>query len=206
MWCIVLAGGSGSRFGGPKQFERLGARRLVDRVVDTAAATCDAVVVVLPALVRWDGAPVAAAVTGGTTRHASVRNGLAAVGRDASIVVVHDAAHPLAGPHLFGAVIDAVRVGWDAAAPVLPVTEAIKRVVDDQIVASVSREGLVLTQTPNAFRAEVLRRAHAEQGEAVEDTILVEAMGGRIAAVAGDVRNLHVSTPAELELAARLAD
>lgn len=205
-WCIVLAAGSGARFGGSKQFEMIRGRRLVDRVVETASAVCDSVVVVLPVSVRWDGPRVAAAVPGGATRLASVRCGLAAVPPEAGIVVVHDAAHPLAPPRLFTAVIDAVRAGWDAALPALPVTETIKRVHRGMVIGSVPRDQLVLAQTPNAFRASVLRQAHAGAAEAVEDAMLIEAMGGRIAVVAGDPRNIHVSTPEELELAARLAD
>lgn len=206
VWCIVLAAGTGARFGGHKQFEHIGGRRLVDRVVDTASGVCDSVVVVLPDGVAWDGAAVAAAVAGGPTRLSSVRRGLAAVPGEAAVVVVHDAAHPLASARLFTSVIDAVRNGWDAALPALAVTETIKRVAEGRVVGTVPRDRLVLAQTPNAFRADVLRRAHAGEAEAVEDVMLVEAMNGRIAVVAGDPRNLHVSTPEELELAARLAD
>ncbi len=206
VWCIVLAGGSGARFGGHKQFQSIGGRRLVDRAVDTAASVCHSVVVVLPESSSWDGPPVAAAVAGGATRLASGRNGRAAVPPEAGIVVVHDAAHPLAPARLFTAVIDAVRDGWDAALPALPFTETIKRVSGGRVVGSVPREGLVLAQTPHAFGASVLRAAHAAAPEEVEDTVLVEAMGGRIAVVAGDPRNLHVSTPQELELAARWSD
>src|SRR5262245_49893386 len=95
---IVVAAGSGSRFGTPKQFATLRGSRLVDIAVDAAARACDEVVVVLPPGTDWDGAPVAAAVPGGAQRSHSVRSGLDAVSPDAEIVVVHDAARPLASP------------------------------------------------------------------------------------------------------------
>lgn len=174
---------------------------MVDRVVETASSVCDAVVVVLPPRVAWDGPPVAIAVAGGATRLESVRRGLAEIDEAVPIIVVHDAAHPLATPALFRAVIDAVDQGWDAALPACPVTETIKQVAHGQVVASIPRDGLMLAQTPHAFRANVLRAAHAGGGESVEDTMLVEAMGGRIAVLGGDATNIHVSTPEELRLA-----
>ena len=106
---IIVAAGSGSRFGVPKQFETVAGARLVDRAVDAVADACDDVVLVLPAGVAWDGRPVAASVPGGSTRSASVRAGLDAVAGSAAVVVVHDAARPLAPPALFEAVIGAVR-------------------------------------------------------------------------------------------------
>ena len=93
-----------------------------------ASAACDGVVVVLPDGVGWDGAPVSAAVAGGATRSASVRAGLAAVPLDAEVVVVHDAARPLASAELFDSVIAAVRGGADGAVPGVPVVDTLKRV------------------------------------------------------------------------------
>ena len=205
VWAIVLAAGTGLRFGGVKQFAVAGGQRLVDRVVVTAGSACDEVVVVLPSGVEWDGPPVAAAVAGGSTRQASVRSGLAVVPPTAGILVVHDAAHPLASRQLFEAVIAAVRSGADGAVPALPFTETIKQVDAGRSVASIPRDGLVLVQTPHAFRAHTLRAAHARQGEATDDSVLVEALGAKVAVVPGDPRNVHVTTPAELQIAHRLA-
>ena len=98
--------------------------------------------------------------TGGATRSDSVRAGLAAVPADAAVVVVHDAARPLATTALFAAVIDAVRAGADGAIPVLPIVDTVKRVDGDRIVETVPRDDLVLVQTPQAFRAARLRDAH----------------------------------------------
>ena len=91
---IVLAAGSGDRFGGPKQFMHIGPRRLVDLAVECVATVAATVVVVVPRSVAWDGPGIGA--TGGATRGESVRNGLVHVPATVEVVVVHDAAHPLA--------------------------------------------------------------------------------------------------------------
>jgi len=195
---IVAAAGRGERFGAPKQFLVAGGARLVDHAVDAAGAACDEVVVVLPADQRWDGADVAAVVPGGPTRSASVRAGLAAVDPGADIVVVHDAARALATPELFELVIDAVRAGADAAVPAVPVADTIKRVTGDRVVETIDRAELVAVQTPQAFRAECLRAAHAAADEATDDAALVEAAGGAVVVVAGDPRNVKVTNVADL--------
>ena len=204
---IVVAAGDGHRFGAPKQFETLAGSRLVDRAVAAAGAACDEVVVVLPAGVDWDGPPVAAAVPGGARRADSVRAGLAAVSEDCDVVVVHDAARPLAAPSLFADVIATVRSGADGAVPALPLTDTVKRVADDRVVDTPPRDALVAVQTPQAFRADVLRAAHAGGGDATDDAALVEAYGGTVVIVPGDRANLKVTTAADLLVAgALLAD
>lgn len=201
---IVVAGGRGERFGAPKQFLAVGTARLVDHAVAVAAGSCDEVIVVLPEGRSWDGAPVAAAVTGGGTRSESVRAGLAAVSDDSEIVVVHDAARPLAAPGLFELVIDTVRAGADAAIPVIAVPDTLKRVTDGRVVATVGRDDLVAVQTPQAFRTVVLRAAHRGAAQATDDAALVEADGGIVVVVPGDPRNLKVTTIADLGMVAAL--
>jgi 2-C-methyl-D-erythritol 4-phosphate cytidylyltransferase len=200
-WGIVVAGGTGTRFGTAKQFESIAGARLVDRAVEATAAACDEVVVVLPDAYTWDGASVAAAVVGGATRSASVRAGLTAIASSATIVVVHDAARPLASPALFDAVIGAVRRGADAAVPAMPVPDTMKRVEGDEVVETLSRDGLVAVQTPQAFRANALRAAHAGGADATDDAALIETAGGRVVIVPGDRANLKVTTPADLVMA-----
>ena len=164
----------------------------------TTRSACDAVVLVIPAGHEWDGPPVAATVIGGASRSGSVRAGLAEVPKGAEIVVVHDAARPLAPHGLFTAVIDAVRAGADGAVPGLPVPDTVKRVADGRVVATVDRTGLVTVQTPQAFRAEVLRAALAGGAEATDDAALVEAAGGKVVVVPGDPLNLKITTPHDL--------
>jgi len=205
-WAVVLAAGSGTRFGGQKQFAMLGGTRLVDRVVETASTSCDAVVLVLPPDVPWDGTLVTATATGGASRAESVRSGLRLVPETARIIVIHDAAHPLASSELFSSVIRAIHSGADAAVPGLRLTETMKRVENGRVVETVTGPVLIAAQTPHAFRAEVLRAAHATGADAVDDTVLVEAIGASIVVIPGDPMNVHVTTPAELDLAARLLD
>lgn len=204
VWGLVLAAGSGARFGGVKQFAALGNQRLVDLSVRAAASTCDKIVVVLPPGRPWDGPRVTAAVEGGATRSASVRAGLAAVPSSADVVVVHDAAHPLATPELLHAVIAAVQGGADGAVPGVPLSDTVKRVRDGVVVETIPADGLVAAPTPHAFRAAILRAAHADAPEAADDTLLLERIGGKIAVVPGDPRNVHITTPADLDVAARL--
>jgi 2-C-methyl-D-erythritol 4-phosphate cytidylyltransferase len=203
VWGIVVAGGLGTRFGSPKQFERLGDARVVDRAVLTAVAACDHVAVVLPPGTVWDGDDGIVAVAGGDRRSDSVRAGLTPAD-DADIVVVHDAARPLASKVLFDAVIGAVRSGADAAVPALPVPDTLKRVEGTRVVETVTRQGLFAVQTPQAFRAETLRRAHAGEPDATDDAALVEAAGGTVVVVPGDPRNLKVTAPEDLAMAEAL--
>ena len=203
---IVVAGGRGERFGAPKQFLTAAGARLVDHAVTNAGLVCDEVVVVLPADQTWDGPTVTAAVAGGATRAESVRAGLAAVAPGAAIVVVHDAARPLASPELFELVIDAVRAGADAAIPAIDVSDTLKRVDGDRVIATVERDGLVAVQTPQAFNAEALRAAHAAGADATDDAALVEVAGGRVVVVPGDPRNVKVTTVADLAVASALLE
>ena len=204
VWGIVVAGGRGSRFGAAKQFARLGGATVIERSIAAAARVCDGVVVALPPESRWQPAPPVVAVAGGATRADSVRAALGAVPADADVVVVHDAARPLASPLLFAAVIAAVRAGADAAVPAIAVTDTVKRVEGDRVIETVPRDGLVVVQTPQAFRAEALRRAHADGSDASDDAMLVERSGGVVTIVAGETRNLKITVPDDLELAARM--
>jgi 2-C-methyl-D-erythritol 4-phosphate cytidylyltransferase len=206
VWGIVVAGGRGSRFGAAKQFARLGGATVLERSIATTARVCDGVVVALPAESVWQPVPPVVAVAGGETRADSVRAALAAVPADADIVVVHDAARPLASPLLFAAVIAAVRAGADAAVPALAVTDTVKRVDGDRVIETVPREGLVVVQTPQAFRSGALRRAHADGTDASDDAMLVERSGGVVKIVAGEARNLKITVPDDLEVAAGMIE
>lgn len=198
---IVLAAGHAERFGGRKQFAVLGGRRLVDHAVTAALAACDAVVVVLPAGHRWDGARVHAAVRGGATRAASVRAGLAAVPDQTEIVVVTDAAHPVAHVALFERVIAAVRAGASAAVCGITPDDVVKQVADGQVVATLPRDCTIVTQVPQAFRAELLRNAHAGTPDGTEDSAMVEAVGAPVTVVPGDRHNVHVTDRLSLAFA-----
>jgi 2-C-methyl-D-erythritol 4-phosphate cytidylyltransferase len=199
VWAIVVAGGTGSRFGGIKQYESLGDRRVLDWSIDRARGIADGVIVVVPAS-RVDDAERGAdvVVAGGAQRSASVRNGLAAVPDSADVVVVHDAARPMASAELFRAVVDAVAAGADAAVPGVPIVDTVKRVRKDVVVETLDRDELVAVQTPQAFTAAALRRAHVGEPDASDDAGLVEAIGGRVAVVPGEATNVKLTTSDDL--------
>jgi 2-C-methyl-D-erythritol 4-phosphate cytidylyltransferase len=209
---VVVAGGSGSRFGSPKQFLQLDGRPVVAWSVAAARPVGDGVVVVVPATPgpNTDGSDARAwgadlVVAGGDSRAASVRAGLAAVPASASVIVVHDAARPLAPPSLFAEVVAALAAGTaDGVIPVLPVSDTLKRVSGDQLEATVDRTGLVAVQTPQAFVAAVLRAAHASGQDATDDAGLLEATGATVRTVAGDPRNVKLTHPEDLAVAQAL--
>ena len=200
VWTVIVAAGSGTRFGGAKQYLELAGIRVVDRSVAVAAQVSDGVVVVVPAShVAAESARLAAdsVVAGGSSRAASVRNGLGAVPHDADIICVHDAARPLASSAVYERVIDEVRSGAAGAVPVVPVTDTIRRVDG----GAVDRSTLQAVQTPQAFRADLLRRAHTDAADATDDASLVEAAGHAVVAVEGHPRNIKITHPDDLAAA-----
>jgi len=200
VWAIVVAAGSGSRFGGPKQYERLGDSRVLDWSVRSARSVATGVVLAVGADDAGRSEPdVDLVVAGGASRSASVRAALAVVPERASVIVVHDAARPLASPALFAAVVDAVEAGAEAAVPGVALADTVKRVAGGRVVATLERAALVAVQTPQAFDAAALRQAHATGGSATDDAALVEATGGVVVVVPGEVRNLKVTTRDDLE-------
>lgn len=203
IWTIVVGGGSGRRFGRPKQYETLDDERIIDRSARIAALVSDGVVVVVPpADAEREGA-----VAGGATRSESVRAGLAHVPADCDVICVHDAARPLASSGLYRAVIAAIvdDPGVDGAVPGVPVADTVKIVDDDGgVVSTPDRRSLVAVQTPQAFRATVLRAAHASGSDGTDDASLVEQRGGRVIVVAGEPLNRKITHAEDLEWA-RLA-
>jgi 2-C-methyl-D-erythritol 4-phosphate cytidylyltransferase len=205
LWAIVLAGGVSRRFGErAKQFEHVGGVPMVARTVAAARRACDGVVLVLPPGRAWTGEPVDAVTEGGDHQSESLRAGLAKVPADAAIIAVADPAHPLASDALFDAVIEAVRRGADGAVPVIPVLEVVQRVRDGEVVETLPKDDLVLTQTPQAFRADVLRAVHADRPRPVENSGLLAERGHRVVTVSGDVSNVHVATQQDLAIAESL--
>lgn len=203
VWTIVVAGGTGSRIGRSKQYEQVGTRRVIDHAADVARAVSDGVVLVVPSA---DSA-AEGGVAGGATRSESVRAGLAAVPPSATIICVHDAARPFASSQLFAAVIAAVSSGADGAVPGIPVADTIKRIDPDNVVVDTPpRSALVAVQTPQAFRASVLRAAHSSGRDATDDASLVEIGGGRIVVVAGEQTNRKITRFEDLEWARELAE
>jgi 2-C-methyl-D-erythritol 4-phosphate cytidylyltransferase len=212
-WAIVVAGGSGSRFGARKQYVDLGGRSVLDRSVEVACRHAGGVVVVVPADDVDDqraafehGGRRVVVVAGGDSRAASVRAGLAVVPASADVVFVHDAARPFASDELWLATATAVRHGADGAIPGVPVTDTIKVVEHGRVAATPPRDRLVAVQTPQAFRATMLRAAHASGADATDDAALVEDAGGTVVVVSGAPENRKITHPDDLDWARRLVD
>ena len=205
-WAIVVAGGTGTRFGGPKQFAELEGRPILAWSLEAARRACAGVIAVLPEgemhAAGWDADAV---VAGGSTRSDSVRRGLAAVPESAEVIVVHDAARPLATSELWKAVISEVTAGAEGAVPASPVTDTIRQRDDGGNSVTLERSNLVAVQTPQAFRAAIFRQAHHGGGDATDDSALVEAIGARIVLVDGSADNLKITTPSDLQIASLLA-
>lgn len=203
---MVVAGGSGTRFGGHKQFALLAGRLVAEWSVETARCSCDGVVLVVPPgeLDRCSDMALRV-VAGGTSRSESVRCGLAAVPAEAAVIVVHDAARPLSRPETWAAVVAAVEGGADGAVPCLALSDTVKQLGPDGSLSTVDRSLLLAAQTPQAFRAGALRDAHAGGGEATDDAGLVEGAGGRVVSVPGDPTNLKITSPRDLSVAEHLA-
>lgn len=197
-WAIVVAGGSGERFGQRKQYLPLGHERVIDWALRSAAEHAHGVVLVVPADVVDAPEPLASVVVaGGASRSGSVRAGLAAVPADADTIVVHDAARPVPVPGVWERVLAAVRAGADAAVPVVSLPDTLREVGG----GTVDRTRFVAVQTPQAFRAAVLRSAHAAGVDGTDDASLVEAAGGRVVVVDGDPANIKITAPIDLSVA-----
>lgn len=203
VWVVVVAAGAGRRFGGAKQYAPLAGRRVLDWSIDVARSVADGVVLVVAADEAEQPEPAVDAVAvGGATRSDSVRAGLALVPDDATVVLVHDGARPLADHALFRSVVDAVLAGADAAVPVVGVVDTIC----DPHGAAVDRDGLRAVQTPQGFAADALRRVHATRPDATDDASLVAAAGGRLRLVQGERWNLKITEPEDLLVAAAVLE
>jgi len=167
---------------------------------------CDHVVVVLPPAVPWTGPAVAAVVAGGSTNPESVRAGLSAVADDASVIVLHSPSHPLATPALVRRVVEHLATGLDGACPVGPIHDVLKRLDDRGVVIdTLSKDHVVSTQMPMAFRAAVLQNALSRDIIGGDAQTIVERHGARVGTIVGEPTNIHVTTREELEMARRLA-
>ncbi len=218
---ILAAGGSGVRAGVAKQWLVLAGETVLRRSA-RALAGCevvDSVVVVVPpgdearaeAELAGLGKPVRV-VAGGAARADSVRNGLAAAG-GAAVVLVHDAARPFASPGLATLVAEAAaRDG--AALAALPVTDTVKRAAAGAALPraeeTLDRRTLWLAQTPQGFRLDLLLsaydRAGAEASAATDECSLVERMGAAVTLVPGEAGNFKITAPEDLERARALLE
>ncbi|MCK9794662.1 2-C-methyl-D-erythritol 4-phosphate cytidylyltransferase [Isoptericola sp. 4D.3] len=237
---ILTAAGSGTRLGRdlPKALvgldgfplvvhaaRRLASSGVVDSLVVTCPAGLDSAVRDVVAQDPHVDVPVRV-VEGGATRQASVAAGLALAGPDDDVVLVHDAARPLAPPRLVRRVVEAVRAGHRAVVPGLPVTDTVKRVAPgrdesagggpavERVVETPDRVLLRAVQTPQCFERTLLERAHAEGAgraaaeglAATDDAGLVEAIGEAVHVVAGEEAAMKITTERDLLVAGLLLE
>jgi len=143
-------------------------------------------------------------VAGGAERHDSVARALETLPPDVRVVLVHDAARPLAPPELVDAVAKAVLDGNQAVVPGVPMADTVKRIGEGQglrapVVATLPRSDLRAIQTPQGFARDVLTQAHAEgKLAAVDDADLVERLGVPVVVVPGSTDAFEIARPIDL--------
>jgi 2-C-methyl-D-erythritol 4-phosphate cytidylyltransferase len=197
---IVPAGGSGERLGAdrPKAFVVCAGRPMVEWSLLALEPACDRIVVAAPPSHLRRGW-----VEGGPSRSASVRNALD-VAPEASVVVIHDAARPLVTTALVQRFLDALS-GVDGVIAASPVSDTIHVSSSDRLIAQTpDRATLWAAQTPQVFRADVLRRALEDGNSATDEAALVAAAGGTVRLIEGPSDNIKVTTPTDLRLAEAL--
>ena len=214
---IIVAGGSGTRFGAevPNQFLELGGLPILMRTIEAFGDNRDGsfeVIVTLPLgqmdlwqqLCREYGFEVPhRVVAGGETRWHSVKNALDSIGdiTDVDVIAVHDGVRPLAGPDLINRVLEAARRDG-AAIPVVMLNDSVRQ-VDGETSHALDRSSLRAVQTPQAFNAKLLMDAysHPYQPTFTDDASVVERAGHSVTLVEGDPRNLKITRPMDLALA-----
>ncbi len=205
---LLVAAGSGKRLGAgaPKAFVECAGRPLLEWSLDALQAVCDRVVVAVPpALAGGESDRVA----GAASRSGSVGAALRAA-PEAEVAVVHDAARPLLTAGLVERCLAALGDGWDGAVAAAPLSDTVKETEPGQtrVVRTLRRRGLWAVQTPQVFRAEVLRSAlevdEATLAAASDDASLVEAAGGAVRVVEAPAENLKVTSRLDLLVAEAL--
>jgi 2-C-methyl-D-erythritol 4-phosphate cytidylyltransferase len=203
---IIPAGGSGERLGAdrPKAFVVCAGRPLLEWSLQVLEEVCERVIVAAPEGFA-DGPD---RVRGGDSRSASVRNALAAA-PEASIAVVHDAARPLVTRELVERCLAALEPGVDGAIAAAPMTDTVKEAAPDgRVLRTLDRRVLWRIQTPQVFRADVLRRAldrdAAALAAATDDAWLVEELGGTVRVVEAPPENIKITRLSDLRIAEAL--
>ena len=205
---LIVAAGRGSRAGGaePKQWQRVAGKPVIDHTLErfTQHPRIDRIMVVLHQddmdLLKSTDCEV---TQGGASRDASVRNGLDALAANPpDQVLIHDVARPALGDDVIGRVLDALE-DYPAAAPGLPVTDALWRGANGTVTGGCSREGLYRAQTPQGFHFDAILKAHhANNAPAADDVEVARRAGLEVAIVDGDERNLKITRSEDFARAA----
>jgi 2-C-methyl-D-erythritol 4-phosphate cytidylyltransferase len=209
---IIVAGGSGTRMGRPKQFLPLADKTVVEFAIDAFLSIEEiekVILVMTPEDIKEHGAKFASArveiVKSGETRMVSVRNGFAAVPEDIEVVAVHDGARPLITPEIIKAVLEEAYESGAAIAAV-PVKDTLKKVTTKQLWISSTpvRSSFWAAQTPQCYRRELLEDALAKfplDNQATDESQLVEKSGRQVKVVPASYENFKITTPEDLTMA-----
>ena len=208
---IITAAGRGTRAGDgpPKQWRDLAGQSVLARSIKAFAGFPRIVVTLAPEDMATRAAELAGPVTliaGGTTRSDSVRAALESLaGSGVTHVLIHDGARPLVPAAVIAGVTAALEAGAPAAAPGLPVTDALWRAADGLVTGMASREGLFRAQTPQGFRLDAILAAHRAHPEgAADDVELAIRAGLPVTVTPGDETNLKLTYPPDFARAARI--
>ncbi len=203
--CVVVAAGSGSRFGKKKQFVQLKNRLVIDYSLDVLKKHCERIVVVTKkedlefVANRFDFVDT---IEGGKERMHSVYNGLCRI--ECDIVLIHDAARPLINDELIDVLIETAGM-YDASIPVIPVYETLKFAEDGFVKNTVNRDKFFISQTPQAFRYSKLKKAYDKiiNGSKIytDEAAAWEEFFGRIKSVKGLRKNIKITSKEDLEFA-----
>ena len=205
---LIVAAGRGSRAGGakPKQWQHIAGRPVIEHTLERFARhpRIDRIMVVLHQddmdLLKSTDCEI---TQGGASRDASVRNGLDALAANPpDQVLIHDVARPALGDDVIERVLDAL-VTHPAAAPALPVTDALWQGANGQVTESRARDGLYRAQTPQGFHFDAILKAHhANDAPAADDVEVALRAGLEVVIVDGDERNLKITRPEDFARAA----
>lgn len=210
---LIVAAGKGERAGLdlPKQYAELAGKPVLRRTIEAFAD----IPVTVQVMIGEGQEPMYQAATeglalppprpGGKTRQQTVRLGLEALASAApDFVLIHDAARPLISPRLIEGVLDALAAGAEAAVPLLPVADTLRKLENGRWI-TVPRDGLMRAQTPQGFRFGAILKAHRDfaDAEVTDDMALAELAGMTIEAVAGCETNLKITKAEDFAVAER---
>lgn len=214
---IIVAGGSGQRFGQPKQFLPLGEKTVVETALDAFLEIPEieqVVLVTTPENIKTHGARLGSErvklVASGETRMVSVRNGFKEIAEDVEVVAVHDGARPLITAAIIRASLDEAYESG-AALPAVPVKDTLKKVTSKALWISSTpvRSSFWAAQTPQCYRREILEEALAkfpDEKNATDESQLVEKSGHKVKIVPSTYENFKITTPEDLTMAEALLE
>lgn len=212
---IIVAGGSGTRMGGvvPKQFLEVAGKPILMYTVEKFHDfdPCIEIIIVLPEAHQRLWKELCGkhkfnvshkVVSGGSERFFSVKNGIEAVSPDTRLIAVHDGVRPFVSNETIGNCMSAAEQ-YGAAIPVVSLVDSIRRILSDGNSCSVPRSGYVAVQTPQCFRADVLRRAYNQPFSScfTDDASVVETLQHGIHLVPGNAENIKITTPVDMAVA-----